>query len=154
MSSFWRVSAGAASIAIIVGAAVAWHAYKANANARFMAEKARVTRIRAEHGDVLAGYTLGSMYLYGHGVPQDYSEAVRWFRSGADRGDAASEYGVGYMLDKGNGVQQDFAQALSWYQKAAKQNSAAAQCGIASMYYQGRGLQRLGPSCGVVPPSC
>jgi hypothetical protein len=31
----------------------------------------------AEQGDAKAQNNLGDMYCYGHGVPQDYAEAVR-----------------------------------------------------------------------------
>ena len=31
---------------------------------------------------------LGTMYLDGHGVPQDYAEAMKWFRRAADQRDA------------------------------------------------------------------
>jgi hypothetical protein len=135
MKPFWRVIAAAGSVTVILGAAIAWHTYKPSAESRRLAEIARVTRARAEHGNVNAAYALGTLYLQGRGVRQDYAEAIRWYRSGADRGDAASEYGLGYMFDTGKGVPRDFAQALGWYQKAAKQNNRDAQCGIAGMYY-------------------
>jgi len=35
----------------------------------------------AEQGDVHAQYHLGDMYENGRGVPQDYSEAVQWYRA-------------------------------------------------------------------------
>ena len=37
----------------------------------------------AEQGDAKAQYKLGTMYYFGHGVPQDYWEAVRWYRKAA-----------------------------------------------------------------------
>ena len=35
---------------------------------------------RAEAGDADAQYNLGASYASGSGVPQDYTEAVRWYR--------------------------------------------------------------------------
>ena len=37
-------------------------------------------RARAEQGDAAAQYSLGYLYDYGYGVPQDDAEAVRWYR--------------------------------------------------------------------------
>ena len=42
----------------------------------------------AEAGDAVAQYNLGIMYYNGKGVPQDYAEAVKWYRLTADQGDA------------------------------------------------------------------
>ena len=38
----------------------------------------------AEAGDVDAQYNLGIMYDNGYGVPQDYAEAVKWYRLAAE----------------------------------------------------------------------
>ena len=42
----------------------------------------------AENGVPRAQFYLGVMYAKGQGVPQDYTEAVRWYRLAADHGDA------------------------------------------------------------------
>jgi TPR repeat protein len=33
------------------------------------------------------------MYYYGNGVPQDYAEAVTWYRKAAGQGNREAEYG-------------------------------------------------------------
>jgi hypothetical protein len=40
-------------------------------------------RTAAEQGKAAAQSNLGLMYAKGQGVPQDYAEAVRWFRKAA-----------------------------------------------------------------------
>ncbi|MDA0221360.1 MAG: tetratricopeptide repeat protein, partial [Proteobacteria bacterium] len=40
----------------------------------------------AEQGNAYAQSILGVMYYEGTGVPQDYAEAVRWYRLAADQG--------------------------------------------------------------------
>jgi hypothetical protein len=82
------------------------------------------------------------MYYYGRGVPQDYAEALGWFRKAADQGDAEAQYDVGSRYYYGQGVAQDYAEALRWYRKAADQGEARAQCGLGSMYYYGQGTQQ------------
>jgi len=39
----------------------------------------------AKQGDEVAQFNLGVMYDNGEGVPQDYKEAVRWYRLSADK---------------------------------------------------------------------
>ena len=41
-----------------------------------------------EQGDASAQYNLGVMYATGRGVPEDGTEAVRWYRAAAEQGDA------------------------------------------------------------------
>ena len=45
----------------------------------------------AEAGDALLQAILGDMYRKGQGVPQDYAEAVKWYRLAADQGDAGAQ---------------------------------------------------------------
>ena len=41
----------------------------------------------AEKGDAVAQYKLGSSYLSGSGVQQDYQEAAKWFKLAAEQED-------------------------------------------------------------------
>lgn len=52
-------------------------------------------RARAEKGDASAQFKLGFMYDVGKGVPQDHTEAVRWYRKAADQGDADAQANLG-----------------------------------------------------------
>src|SRR5262245_17435394 len=81
----------------------------------------------AEQGDARAQFVLGVMYDFGEGVPQDYAEAMRWFRKAADQHLAAAQFGIGSMYDNGQGVPQDYAEAAKWYRKAADQEDANGQ---------------------------
>jgi len=48
-------------------------------------ETADALRVLAEQGNADAQFTLGVMYDNGRGVPQDDTEAVRWYRLAADQ---------------------------------------------------------------------
>ena len=48
----------------------------------------RLLRPLANQGDASAQFYLGAMYDTGQGVPQDYPEAVKWYRKAAEQGDA------------------------------------------------------------------
>jgi hypothetical protein len=80
------------------------------------------------------------MYYDGKGVPQDYAEAVRWYRKSAEQGYAMAQIDVGFMYQEGKGVPQDYAEAVRWYRKAADQGDAKAQYDLGFMYYQGKGV--------------
>jgi TPR repeat protein len=60
-------------------------------------------------------------------VPQDYAEAIRWYRKSAEQGYPPGQYGLGYMYYFGYGVQQDRVQAHDLFQQAAAQGNDEAK---------------------------
>jgi TPR repeat protein len=80
------------------------------------------------------------MYNDGKGVPQDYKEAVMWWRLAAEQGIASAQTSLGIMYDNGQGVPQDYAQANKWYRLAAEQGNASAQGNLGVMYHNGNGV--------------
>ena len=97
-------------------------------------------RSLATAGDAGAQYNLGGMYLNGRGVPQDYDEALRWFRRAADQGFAGAQSDLGFMYATGRGVPQDDGEAARLYRLAADQGLAGAQYNLGGMYLNGRGV--------------
>jgi len=136
----WKIALPVACVALVLGTAIAWHVHKAKANERMLAETARVTLVRAQQGDAKSQYDLGHMYFHGEGVPQNYSEALRWYRKSADQGDAKAQNNLGSMYYNGRGVRQDYVEALIWYSKAADQGDAMALSNLGTMYYYGHGV--------------
>lgn len=69
---------------------------------------------KANAGDAIAQLNLGTMYDEGQGVPQDYTQAVYWYRKAADQGiaQAQSNLAIGYLA--GKGVPQDEVTGLTW----------------------------------------
>jgi TPR repeat protein len=98
------------------------------------------TKALADQGDAQAQFNLALMYYEGEGVPQDYAEAIKWFRKGAEQGLAAAQYNLALMYYEGEGVPQDYAEAIKWFRKAAEQGLAAAQFTLALMYATGQGV--------------
>ena len=82
------------------------------------------------------------MFYYGKGVPQDYNEAIRWYRKSADQGDAMAQYGLAFMYDRGTGLPQDYAEAVRWGRKAAEQGNAMAQSYLGFSHAQGHGVSQ------------
>ena len=73
--------------------------------------------------DPKAQYRLGLMYENGQGVPQDYKEAVKWYRLAAGQGHAHAQYNLGIGYAYGQGVLQDNVMAHMWYDIGAANGS-------------------------------
>ena len=77
-------------------------------------------RVRAEQGDSKAQVHLGWMYEDGQqGVPQDYKEAVKWYRLAAEQGYSLAQYNLGLIYAKGQGVLQDNVMAHMYWNIAS-----------------------------------
>ena len=98
------------------------------------------TMAAAKQGEAYAQYNLGVMYEYGEGVPENDTEAVRWYRKAADQGLSSAQYNLGVMLDLGNGVPENDTEAVKWFRKAADQGHAKAQSNLGVMYATGEGV--------------
>ena len=72
-------------------------------------------------GEAVAQYNLGLMYDEGKGVPQNYAEAIGWYRKAAEQGDAYAQHNLGNMYGTGEGAPQDYVRAHMWYDLAAAQ---------------------------------
>ena len=93
-----------------------------------------------EYGNLEAHFNLGFMYANGQGVPQDYAEAVKWYRKAAEQGLASAQYNLGVVYNNGQGVPQDYAEAVKWFMKAAEQGNATAQSRLGVVYSNGKGV--------------
>ena len=96
----------------------------------------------AEEGNAVAQNNLGLMYHNGWGVPQDYKEAVYWYRLAVEQGYAIAQYNLGLMYEKGKGVPQDDKEAARLYRLAAEQGYADAQGNLGVMYVFGKGVTK------------
>src|SRR5437899_270355 len=67
-----------------------------------------LTEMAAEQGDASAQLNLGNSYYNGQGVPQDYKEAMKWYRKAAEQGDVFAQFNLGIMFYHGQGVPKDY----------------------------------------------
>jgi TPR repeat protein len=81
----------------------------------------RILRPVAEQGDPGAQEALGTMYVMGWAVPQDYIEAAKWYRKAAEQGYAEAQDSLARMYVQGQGVPKDYVQAHMWFNLAASQ---------------------------------
>ncbi len=69
----------------------------------------------AEQGDATAQFSVGARYATGEEVPQDYSEAIRWFSMAAEQGHIAAQATLGAYYWVGRGVPApDLVKAYFW----------------------------------------
>ena len=118
----------------------------------------------AERGNPEGQILLGKLHYDGHGLPQDYSAAARWYGAAAAQGDAAAQLGLGNLYQRGFGVSQDYREAWHWYRRAADQGAAGAQWALGNLYKDGLGVAadsteaaawcRLASDQGFAPAEC
>jgi len=95
---------------------------------------------KGNQGNAVAQFAVGLMYEIGQSVPQDYAEAMKWFRKAADQGNVDGQIGVGALYFDGHGVSQNYAEAMKWYRKAADQGDSFAQLKVGVMYEKGQSV--------------
>ena len=80
----------------------------------------------AEKGDVVAQMNLGNKYYVGEGVPQNFTEAVKWYRMAARQGNAVAQNNLRMMYSIGSGLPKNFIRAYVWASVAAAQGNEQA----------------------------
>ncbi|OGT34732.1 MAG: hypothetical protein A2W28_04200 [Gammaproteobacteria bacterium RBG_16_51_14] len=100
----------------------------------------QILRPLAEAGDSQSQITLGIMYEYGHGVPVDPKEALRWYKLAAEQGVPVIQHDIGVKYFQGMGVEQDYLEAAKWWELSANAGLADSQFNLGLMYYRGIGI--------------
>ena len=84
----------------------------------------------AAKGHAIAQYHLADMYARGHGIVQDYAQALNLFQRSAELGCGPAQYCLGLLYADGLGVCRDCKNATHWLQKAADQGCAPAAAAL------------------------
>ena len=82
------------------------------------------------------------MYFYGKGIPQDYAEALKWYRKAAAQGHARSHALIAYMYSQGLGVEINESRAVSYFVQATRLGDAEAPRSLGYLYASGRGVPK------------
>ena len=67
----------------------------------------------AAQGQVYAQFNLGVVFAQGQGVPQDYTEAIKWYLLAAQQGNTDAQFNLGLMYTQGQGVPQSYAEEIA-----------------------------------------
>jgi uncharacterized protein len=95
----------------------------------------------AQEGNQNYQYLLGRAYEGGVvGVPQEYGEAVRWYRKSAIQGNSMAQMALGMMYFDGKGVTRSHQTAFTWLKPAAERGEPLAQVTLGTMYEAGDGV--------------
>jgi TPR repeat protein len=94
----------------------------------------------AKAGNAKAAVQVGWCYEFGAGVPQNFSEAARWYRRGAEGGNSRGQKNLGALNEEGHGVPEDWVEAAKWYQKSAAQDDEDGAVALARAYQFGIGV--------------
>lgn len=68
----------------------------------------------------------GNQYYRGKTVPQDFTEAVKWYQKAAEQGHYQAQYELGMMYYQGQQVPQDFVKSYTWLLLASAQGKKEA----------------------------
>ena len=104
----------------------------------------QLAKPQAEKGDADAQFILGYLYDEGKGVPQDYTEAAKWYGRAAKQGNKAARHNLGLINDQGQ-VSKDRAEMGKWHRGAAEPGNAAARSNLGLKDKQVRGVPRDNP---------
>jgi uncharacterized protein len=94
----------------------------------------------ADQGSTPAMVNLGSAYMNGTGVAQDYVQARLWFEKAAAEGNAIAMSNLATQAELGKGKPQDINQAIFWHKKAASLGNTPSMIRMAHYYEVGLGV--------------
>ncbi|EKO3583900.1 sel1 repeat family protein [Vibrio metschnikovii] len=120
----------------LIGAVIGFASMSSYANADDYLQ----LRQQAEQGYSDAQFVLGLMYYDGEWIPQNYQQAMFWYRKAAEQGHSDAQFNLGFMYYDGEWIPQNYQQAMFWYRKAAEQGHSNAQFNLGFMYGLGKGV--------------
>jgi TPR repeat protein len=100
----------------------------------------RRTEEAGRMGPADAFQQIAAMYETGDVLPQNYVEAIKWYRKAADLSSKAGVKLASIFID-GKGVAPDYGQAMTLCRNAAKQNYPAGIYCVGYLYERGLGTQ-------------
>jgi len=100
-------------------------------------DKATQLQEKALQGDAQAAFELGEMHASGVGMPENNTEAVRWYRIAAEKGNSKAQSLIGTAYHRGIGLAVDDVQAIQWLSKASDQMDPLAQFQLGESFESG-----------------
>jgi len=89
----------------------------------------------------LAALTLGDLYYDGSHVPQNYRQAIVWFRTALQANCTPAYYNLGLCFYYGNGVDKDYAKAFDSFVKGSI-DADMSRIMLGDMYRKGEFVER------------
>ncbi len=102
--------------------------------------KSILAAAESNHAD--AQFLLGDCYYKGRTVPQNYQEAVKWFRKAADQSNPDARYYLGVCYANGQGVEKNPQLAADWIRRAADRGNPEAMNTLGLLHSSGNGVRQ------------
>ena len=83
-------------------------------------------------------------------MPQNYEEAVKWYRLAAQQECAPAQCNLGLCYETGRGVRQDIREAVRWFCRAARAGDKTAQHNL-GVYYASLEAAEAAAAAGEMP---
>ncbi len=99
--------------------------YKAALNGRSSKESQRI---------------LAQFFISGKNVPQNYKEALHWYKTAAENGDPEAQSELAFLYFSGKAVERNYDKAFYWFGIAAKNGYSLAQYNMGILWYTGNGV--------------
>ena len=93
-----------------------------------------------EYNEAGAQVNIGNLYRAGHGVEQDYSEAIFWYNKALKQGHPKAYYAMGVMYDNGWGVKKDHEKAAKLWDYSAQRGHVQSLYNLGILFYYGKGV--------------
>lgn len=97
---------------------------------------------QAQQGNASAQTQLGFAYYAGTGVPQNYTQAVKWLRLAAEQGNPSALSLLGGCYYLGTGIEKDYTEAAKCIRLAAEHGDVVAQYNLGGRYFRGEGVPK------------
>lgn len=98
-------------------------------------------RQKAEGGMAEAQMVLAKWRYDGSVLPEDHTEAARWYEMAAKQGNIEAMMALGRMLNEGDGVPRDVRKGCEWYVAAARKGNAEAYFELGRIFENGDGVK-------------
>jgi uncharacterized protein len=102
-------------------------------------------RHRAEDGNAISQYTLGTLYIEGDGTASNIEEGISWLTRSAEAGMLEAQIKLGSLYTDGAVLPKDYRTGAEWLRRAADQGHSQAQTDLAMLYYLGQGVPQNFP---------
>lgn len=97
---------------------------------------------KAENGDAMAQYDMGTRYNFAKGVSKDMTKAMYWYKKSAEQGFAPAQYNLGCCYENGWEIEKNGSEAFKWYSEATKSEFAPALYNLSVCYKDGVGTNK------------
>lgn len=108
-----------------------------------LSEAVKWFREASAKGCEYADGSLGRCYEFGHGVKQDYTEALKYYRKAADEyNDLSAKEKLGEFYMKGMGTEPNMKEALKWYNSVKDRLDVKIQLKLGECFEKGIDIEQ------------